>query len=567
MKRSRLGLNNWYPKMSAGNFPTFYRNITVTATPVADFQVRVVLTTSNFDYTRVNLDGSNLRFNTSAGMTTGYYSYWIESWVYNGTSVIWVKVPTAGTTLFALTYPNGATAMSDIDATMDAGLRFKYYQSGGVAGGAQAFQTLQGGGIDTVVNYAWAGGTVSISGFGSLADYVSVRWEGWIKPTGGTGSYTLYCISDDGQRMYLDGTMVINNWVDQGPTEQGYTFTWSTSVPKRFTYEFFETGGGANAQVGWTPNGGSKVYPIPYLTSYRAPKYGAGYEDTFNYSATIGSEAVYVPGLAVVSGGTLFSDTTYYYRVFTASSNLVISSSGITADILVIAGGGGGSAGGGGAGGYRTLLNQSVSVGTYAVTIGAGGAADAKGSDSSLGSLLVSTGGGGGKGTVDARNNGGSGGGGREGSTSGGTGIAGQGFNGGIGASDGVSWAAGGGGGGAGAVGADATGAYPENSYGGNGGVGLSSQSSWGLVTSTGQNVSGTVYYAGGGAGTGGGGANGNGGTGGNGGGGQGGASGTKARNSTAGTANTGGGGGGGGPTPSAGGSGLVIIRYTKSQV
>ena len=272
-------------------------------------------------------------------------------------------------------------------------------------------------------------------------------------------------------------------------------------------------------------------------------------------------------GTTSVSGGLLSADSTYYYRTFKTSGSLVVSGGSITADILVVAGGGGAGAGGGGAGGLQGFTSQTLAAGTHTVTIGSGGAADAAGSNSVLGSLAASVGGGGGKGTADARNNGGSGGGGREGSTAGGTGIAGQGYAGGIGASDGVSWAAGGGGGGATAVGAAATGAYPENSYGGNGGAGSSAYSSWGLATGTGHNVSGTVYYAGGGAGTGGGGANGNGGTGGNGGGGQGGASGTKARNSTAGTANTGGGGGGGGTTPSAGGSGIVIVRYLKSTV
>jgi hypothetical protein len=94
-----------------------------------------------------------------------------------------------------------------------------------------------------------------------------------------------------------------------------------------------------------------------------------------------------------------------------------------------------------------------------------------------------------------------------------------------------------GGGGGAGA-----------NASGKNGGIGTASYSSWGSATSSGQNVSGTRYYAGGGGGV----PDGIGGSGGGGG------------YSTNGTVNTGGGAGG---NANIGGSGIVIIRYLKSAV
>ena len=72
-------------------------------------------------------------------------------------------------------------------------------------------------------------------------------------------------------------------------------------------------------------------------------------------------------------------------------------------ELLIIAGGGGGGsvgllsnigAGAGGAGGYRTFTNQTLSFNTeYTVTIGAGGSAAAKGSNSVF-HMFQSTGGG-----------------------------------------------------------------------------------------------------------------------------------------------------------------------------
>jgi len=218
------------------------------------------------------------------------------------------------------------------------------------------------------------------------------------------------------------------------------------------------------------------------------------------------------------------------------------------------------------------LANQVFAPGQYAAIIGAGGAADANGSDSIVEGIATSSGGGRGAGSY-APGTGGSGGGGKEGwnfaGNSGGvntyTAAVGntpatspaQGYGGGNGQSDGVSWAAGGGGGGSWGFGGNGSGAYPENSYGGPGGSGNSAYSSWATATGTGVNG----YYAGGGGGAGGGGTNPNGGSGGAGGGGTGG---YRTTPGTSAVVNTGSGGGG---FTTSGGSGLIILRYLKSLI
>lgn len=83
-----------------------------------------------------------------------------------------------------------------------------------------------------------------------------------------------------------------------------------------------------------------------------------------------------------VIGGNLASDATYYYRVFASTSNLGIYNITLTADVLVFAGGGSGNNGqlgatygaGGGAGGFTLFSSQSLSSGSYTCTIGGGGA-------------------------------------------------------------------------------------------------------------------------------------------------------------------------------------------------
>lgn len=278
--------------------------------------------------------------------------------------------------------------------------------------------------------------------------------------------------------------------------------------------------------------------------------------------AAVGTTPTIAP--KATGGDIIQTDGTYWYHAF-ISSGTFTPAVGLTADILAIAGGGGGGnnrGGGGGAGGYVYSASQSLSNATsYTTTVGAGGAGSVgagggNGTNSNvtggLLSLTASVGGGGGGDSTAVGSNGGSGGGGGHSSAkAGGTGTSGQGFAGGAGDAGNYSGA----GGGATSAGANGV------STNAKGGTGISTYSSWGSVTGTGQNVSGTYFYAGGGGGavyTGG--ATG---SGGNGGGGNGGFSST---NATAAIANTGGGGGGGGGTVNFvggnGGSGIVIIRY-----
>ena len=287
------------------------------------------------------------------------------------------------------------------------------------------------------------------------------------------------------------------------------------------------------------------------------------------------------------TGGTITTSGDYKIHTFTGPGTFTVTNTGpgsSTVDYLVVAGGGGtGTAveavGGGGAGGFREsvpspaawtaspLANPGgalpVSVTSYPITVGAGGAAgtsqpvptrESGGNGSnSVFSTITSTGGGGGGGFQFSGLSGGSGGGGggRNG-TAGGTGNSppvnpSQGNNGGT-ASPSTCSSQDSAGGGGGATVAGTNGSIPSGGNGGNG-----------ATTS----ISGSpTAYAGGGGGSSQSGSQGTGGTGGGG-------IGVNPGNGTAGIANTGGGGGGGGnqgcdPRPAGvtGGSGIVIIRY-----
>ena len=282
-------------------------------------------------------------------------------------------------------------------------------------------------------------------------------------------------------------------------------------------------------------------------------------------------------GAAKATGGIITEDSQYWYHTFGATGAFIPKQS-LSCDVLVVAGGGGsgwGGGGGGGAGGLTYYASQSLTAISHNVTVGGGGAGGvnsgsphgSKGTNSQFAALTASVGGGAGAGTSDANTttlvNGGSGGGGngRQGQFTGGTATSGQGQIGGNGVrvSPNANEPAGGGGG------FSVAGTNGDSVVSGSGGNGSSTYSSWGIATGTGQNVSGTVWYAGGGAGgkwTG----PSTGGAAGNGGGGAF-TTNTSGGPGQAGLANTGGGASGGfgsSAAAAAGGSGVVIIRYSK---
>lgn len=293
------------------------------------------------------------------------------------------------------------------------------------------------------------------------------------------------------------------------------------------------------------------------------------------------------------SGGTETTSGGFRYHAFTGNGSFVLSRDA-SVDYLIVAGGGGGGAagsggsGGGGGGGGLLIGTVSLTAGSYAIVVGAGGAGNTD--QNSPGSSGINS-------TAFGLTANGSGGGGSSNSLNGASGASGGG-GGASGSSPGVGGAAnnlitfatdgtynvgafageqgctggqaistqGGGGGGASMPGQEGTGAGFEVSgsppfiYPGMGGFGRRLDD-WGNATGEGDSYSTTgsnaVYFAGGGTGgrtdsdlrgtvPGGGGIG----------------AGTGAAGN--GDANTGGGGGGGHDTNygGSGGSGIVIVRY-----
>ena len=116
---------------------------------------------------------------------------------------------------------------------------------------------------DSSINYDW--------GFGSAAaelpaDGFSVRWT---RTTGFTqGRYRFHAVVDDGVRLYVDGVMIIDSWIDGGRREETAEIDLS-AADHNLRVEYYENTGQALVRVWWewivtpspTPTSKPATYP------------------------------------------------------------------------------------------------------------------------------------------------------------------------------------------------------------------------------------------------------------------------------------------------------------------
>lgn len=134
--------------------------------------------------------------------------------------------------------------------------------------------------IDPQVNFNWELGS---PGAGVGIDSFSVRWTGKIVAPS-TGIYTLYGSTDDGFRLKVNGTTVIDAWYDQPPTEHSAQVNMVAGQPVDIIVEYYEAEGGALASLSWSGPGVSKgvVPPSAYQRSGSTNQPPVAENDSFN---------------------------------------------------------------------------------------------------------------------------------------------------------------------------------------------------------------------------------------------------------------------------------------------
>lgn len=123
------------------------------------------------------------------------------------------------------------------------GLNAEYFNNMALTGTPALTRT------DATVNFDWADGNPG-SPIGN--DNFSVKWTGKVQPQY-SENYTFTTRSDDGIRLWLNGTQIINNWTNHASIDNNSTPISLISGQKYdIVLEFYENTGQAVAQLSWT---------------------------------------------------------------------------------------------------------------------------------------------------------------------------------------------------------------------------------------------------------------------------------------------------------------------------
>ena len=119
------------------------------------------------------------------------------------------------------------------------------------------------------INYNWGSGKVGSS---NKNDNVFIKFSGHI--TSNVSGNTLFRVkTDDGARLFLNNSMIINSWKLQGPTyHQSGNVNLKENIRYPFVLEWYEHGGGATIIFEWKKPGGNwEVIPADaFSTNFKS---------------------------------------------------------------------------------------------------------------------------------------------------------------------------------------------------------------------------------------------------------------------------------------------------------
>ena len=223
-------------------------------------------------------------------------------------------------------------------ATTGGGVRGDYYKG-------MNFENFVLTRTDPQINFNWGdpGGPDPAVG----DDNFSVRWTGEVEAAF-TETYTFYPRTDDGARLYVDGQLLVDRWVDRSATENSGKIDLIAGNTYSLVMEYYENTGGAVAELRWSsPHTPKQIIPqaalaLPVKASSPTPRsssvdvkqtiilsWGAG-DSAASHEVYFGTDEDAVRNATQASPeykgtkalgnesydpGKLEWDTTYYWRV------------------------------------------------------------------------------------------------------------------------------------------------------------------------------------------------------------------------------------------------------------
>ncbi|MFM2432478.1 MAG: hypothetical protein RLZZ511_3692 [Cyanobacteriota bacterium] len=145
-----------------------------------------------------------------------------------------LQLGTIETKAIVLTGSSGLLALGD-------GLKADYYDNAD-------FTNLKLTRIDPTVNFNWGNASPDLT---IAPNTFSTRWSGQVLAQY-SEEYTFFTTGDDGIRLSVNGTQIINGWKDQPATEYSGKITLVAGQKYDIQLEYFQNGGGSVAQLAWS---------------------------------------------------------------------------------------------------------------------------------------------------------------------------------------------------------------------------------------------------------------------------------------------------------------------------
>jgi hypothetical protein len=120
--------------------------------------------------------------------------------------------------------------------------------------------------IDSGINFDWGWQKSPLSGI--LGTNFSVRWAGYVVPLH-SETYTFYATSDDGVRIWVNGTEVINGWYDHSAKKFTGNIYLSANQKYSLKVEYYQRWGYDLINLEWSsPSTPKTIIPQSQLYMY-----------------------------------------------------------------------------------------------------------------------------------------------------------------------------------------------------------------------------------------------------------------------------------------------------------
>jgi len=139
----------------------------------------------------------------------------------------------------------------------ETGLHAEYFKNRNLEGAPALVRT------DPQIQFDWSEKT---PGQGIPQSDYSVRWTGSVVPSE-SGKYKLILTADDGCRLFFDGKLLIDHWVDSGAVPQVAEVDFVAGKSRDLRVEYFQHGGQASVRLDW-----ARVGDGPYADALEAAR-------------------------------------------------------------------------------------------------------------------------------------------------------------------------------------------------------------------------------------------------------------------------------------------------------